>query len=186
LQQLQISGTGFSPTLSNNVVTLNGQAVPLLPASTASTLVVLVPLGTTGTGIDVVVTTRNIASNTFRVALSQVPGLLRVSGIFETRERLVITIEGFDATGDVASALMIIRDGEQQVLGFFDNISVSGVAGTPGQFALTVPFENANHFTAAMTVTVQLRDAAGNTSPLVTGRIINPDIRERPVAQPLE
>ena len=52
-----------------------------------------------------VVTTRGIASNTFRVALSQVPGIQTVSGIFETRERLVIRIAGFDATGDLASAV---------------------------------------------------------------------------------
>src|SRR5262249_14135773 len=48
LQQLQISGTGFSPTLSDNVVTLNGSAVAVLPSSSAATLVVLVPLGTAG------------------------------------------------------------------------------------------------------------------------------------------
>jgi IPT/TIG domain len=174
LQQLQISGTGFSPTLSDNVVTLNGRAVPLEAGSSASTLVVTVPLGTSGAGIDVVVTTRGIASNTFRVALSQVPGILTVSGIFETRERLVIRITGFDATGDLASAAIVIRDGEQQVLGFFPTVSLQ-----PGQteFNLSVPFVNANHFTAAMTATVQVRDAAGNVSPLVTGRIVNPDIR---------
>jgi hypothetical protein len=186
LQQLQITGTGFSPTLSDNVVTLNGRAVPLLPASTASTLVVLVPLGTAGAGIDVVVTTRNIASNTFRVPLSQVPVIQTVSGIFETRENLVIRILGFDATGDLASAAIVIRDGEQQVLGFFPSISLSGVAPGQTEFNLNVPFANANHFTAAMTATVQLRDTAGNVSNLVTGQIINPDIRPRPVVQPLE
>jgi IPT/TIG domain len=174
LQRLEISGTGFSPTLSDNVVTLNGRAVALLPASSASTLVVIVPLGTSGAGIDVVVTTRGIASNTFRVALSQIPGIQTVSGIFETRERLVIRITGFHAGGNLASAAIVIRDGEQQVLGFFPSVTLpSGQT----EFNLSVPFDNANHFTAAMTVTVQLRDAAGNTSNLVTGPIVNPDIR---------
>ena len=83
LQQLQISGTGFSPTLSDNVVTLNGQTVATLPSSSASTLVVLVPLGSSGTGLDVVVTTRGIASNTLRVPLSQVSGIVSVSGTFD-------------------------------------------------------------------------------------------------------
>ena len=62
----------------------NGAAShPLRP----SNAVVLVPLGTSGAGVDVVVTTRGIASNTFRVPLSQAPGILSggVSGIFETR-----------------------------------------------------------------------------------------------------
>jgi hypothetical protein len=185
LQQLQISGTGFSPTLSENVVTLNGQAVPALPASSASTLVVLVPLGTTGTGLDVVVTTRGIASNTLRVPLSQVPGILTVSGIFTNRETLTINIAGFDPTGDVSSAAIVIRDGEGQVLGNFPSVSVSSVAANQASFNLAVPFNNANHFTAAMTVTVQLRDTAGNTSNAVTGRITNPDIRPRPTVQPL-
>jgi IPT/TIG domain len=174
LQQLQISGTGFSPTLSDNVVTLNGRAVALDAGSSASTLVVTVPRGTSGAGVDVVVTTRGIASNTFRVALSQLPVIDSVSGIFETRETLVIRIVGIDATGDLASASIVIRDGEQQVLAFLPAVTIQ-----PGQteFTATVTLANANHFTAAMTVTAQIRDAAGNVSPLVTGRIINPDIR---------
>ena len=174
LQQLQISGTGFSPTLSDNVVTLNGRAVALDAGSSASTLVVTVPRGTSGAGVDVVVTTRGIASNTFRVALSQLPVIDSVSGIFETRETLVIRIVGIDATGDLASASIVIRDGEQQVLAFLPAVTIQ-----PGQteFTATVTLANANHFTAAMTVTAQIRDAAGNVSPVVTGRIVNPDIR---------
>jgi len=186
LQQLQISGTGFSPTLSDNVVTLNGQTVPVLPSSSASTLVVLVPLGSSGTGLDVVVTTRGIASNTLRVPLSQAPGILTVSGLFTNRETLVITIAGFDATGDVSSASMVIQDGEGQVLGNFPSVSLSSPAANQASFNLAVPFTNANHFTAAMTVAVQLRDGAGNTSNVVTGRITNPDIRPKPGVQPLE
>jgi len=169
------------------VVTLNGQTVPTLPSSSASTLVVLVPLGSSGTGLDVVVTTRGIASNTLRVPLSQLPGILTVSGLFTpTRETLVINIAGFDATGDISSASIVIRDGEGQILGNFPSTSVSGAAANQASFNLAVPFTNGNHFTAAMTVTVQLRDAAGNASNAVTGRITNPEIRPRPGVQPLE
>ena len=68
---------------------------------------------------------------------------------------------------------IVIRDGEQQVLAFFPVRQLERTR-SQTEFTVTVPFTNANHFTAAMTVTVQIRDAAGNVSPVVTGRITIP------------
>jgi hypothetical protein len=176
---LRITGTGFSATMADNAVTLNGRSVTLDSSSTAATLVVTVPRGTSGANLQVQVTTRGVPSNIFTVPLSQVPVAFAecVRGIFERRDRLVITVCGSDATGDVVSVALTIRDGEGQVLGDFPAIDVRSLLAGRFDFEFSVPFDQANHFTAAITVTVQLKDAAGNTSNSVTGKITNPDIR---------
>jgi hypothetical protein len=183
--QVRIVGTGFSATLADNVVTLNGRVVPLDSGSTAAALLVTVPRGTSGANLAVQVTTRSIPSNVFTIALSQVPVVFAdcLSGTFERRDRIVITVCGADATGDVTTAILTLRDGEGQTLGSFDNIDVRSLLAGKFDFEFKVPFDNANHFTAAMSVTAQLKDAAGNTSNAVTGKITNPDIRASATAR---
>jgi hypothetical protein len=186
-EQILVSGTGFSPTLSENVVTLNGNAVPLEPNSTAGTLIVTAAPGLTGTTLDIVVTTRGVASNTVTIELNPAPVIIgqvingqfhqAVTGIFQRRDLIVVTVSGADPNGDVVSASFRITDGEGQVLGTFSDVDVRSTLANQAQFVFSVPFENANHFTAASSVAVQLRDAAGNTSNSVIGIIVNPDIR---------
>jgi hypothetical protein len=187
-QQITITGTGFATNPGENAVTLNGRTVPVLPGSTATTLLVTAVPGLTGTTLDIVVTTRGVASAPFRITLNPAPVIISqtlggvtyaaVSGIFETRERIVITVSGADPNGDVVSASFVIRDGEGQTLGSFTDVNLGGTVSNQAQFVFKLPFENANHFTAAMSVTVRLKDAAGNTSESVTGTIVNPDIRQ--------
>jgi hypothetical protein len=186
--QLFITGLGFSPNLAENVVTLNGRTVPLDAGSTVSTLVVTAAPGISGTSLAVVVTVRGAPSNTVSVELNPAPVILTqviggrtyqgVSGRFERRDLIVVDVSGADPNGDVVLASFVIRDGEGQVLGTFNNVDVRSQLANQSQFVFRVPFENANHFTAAISVLVRLEDAAGNTSNSVTGVIVNPDIRQ--------
>jgi hypothetical protein len=186
--QVFITGIGFSTNLAENVVTLNGRTVPLNPASTVSTLVVTAAPGITGTSLDVVVTVRGAPSNTVSVELNPAPVILTqvigsqtyqaVSGRFERRDLIVVDVSGADPNGDVVRASFVIRDGEGQTLGTFGDVDVRSQLQNQPQFVLRVPFENANHFTAAVSVVVRLEDAAGNTSNSVVGTIVNPDIRQ--------
>jgi hypothetical protein len=185
--EIRISGTGFSPVLSENVVTLNGRTVALAPGSTAGTLIVIAFPGLTGASLDIVVTTRGVASNTVRIAISPAPVIIgqtiggvvfeSATAVFTRRDLITVTVSGADPNGDVASLVLILRDGEGQVLGFFDAIDVRSILTNQSQFVFSVPIENANHFTAAHTATLQLKDAAGNASDLVTIDVVNPDIR---------
>jgi hypothetical protein len=190
-ETIRISGTGFSSNMGENTVSLNGTVVPILSGSSSSTLLVTAFPGLSGTTLDIVVTTRGAVSAPFRIAISQVPVILEqtigttvypaVYAIFETRTLIAVTVSGADPNGDVVSASFIIRDGANQVLGSFSNVNVSGILGGQVRFVFRTPFENANHFTAASTVTVQLKDSMGNVSDSVVGAIINPDVRQQVV-----
>lgn len=187
-EQITITGTGFSTNMSDNSVTLNGRSVAVQPGSTPGTLLVTAFPGLTGTTLDIVVTTRGAASAPFQIAINPSPVIIdqtigstfypAVSAIFETRTRIVVTISGADPNGDVSAASFVIRDGAGQLLGTFTDITLGGILNNQPQFVFRVPFENANHFTAASFVTVQLKDAAGNTSNSVIAPIVMPDVRQ--------
>jgi hypothetical protein len=187
-ETVTITGTGFSSNMAENAVSLNGTNVPILTGSNSGTLLVTAFPGLTGTTLDIVVTTRGAASAPFQIELNPSPVILdqtigstfyqAVSAIFESRTVLAVTVSGADPNGDVSSASFVIRDGAGQLLGSFTDLSVAGVVGNQPQFVFRMPFNNANHFTAASTVTVQLKDAAGNTSNSVLAPIVNPDVRQ--------
>jgi hypothetical protein len=183
--QLSISGTGFSPVLSENVVTLNGNPVSLDSGSSPAILLVTVKPGVSGTSLAVVVTTRGIASNTVTVTINPSPVILTqtfivsgqpktfpgVTAIFERRDNLVVTVSGTDPNGDVVTCTITIRDGEGQVLGNL-SVDVTSILANQIQFVFRAPLSESNHFTAAMKAIVQLKDAAGNASNVWTADVI--------------
>ncbi len=185
---ITITGTGFSTNMAENTVTLNGRSVPVQPGPTPGTLLVTAFPGLTGTTLDIVVTTRGVSSEPFQIEINPSPVILdqtigstfypAVSAIFETRSRIMVTVSGADPNGDVTAASFVIRDGAGQLLGSFTDIDVRGILANQPQFVFRVPFENANHFTAASFVTVHLKDGAGNTSNSVVAPIVMPDVRQ--------
>jgi hypothetical protein len=175
--QLRISGTGFSTSLAENLVTISGRIFSLDPGSSVSALLVTIPPGTTGTSLEVMVTVRGAASNRQTVALSPNPIIFSAKAVFQTRETILITVYGADANGDIKSLALTVKDGAGQVLGDFPAISLQSALSNQPVFIFSIPLSQANHFTAASTVALQLTDLAGNTSAVFTTAIVNPDIR---------